>query len=452
MTSRFSCENDREHSTANVLSKATFPIGKRGFQHGGEKPGPLSARRYADDILAPSDSSSYTATHTLVSSQTTPRSHTVHVSEFDNTLLTRHGDIWAALNTGALRADGGKSGAAPECQGGETGDPRENTMTSGIVRHDSHVRKFVWATGHRTKFALVGSERSSHCAELRTQAYALKLRRNAVQRQQSEKTYQTKVTSTTFPLRRARSKKIVNASRLRSRDDVVVRLLACSPPTEANRVRFPAGSLPDFRMQESCRMMPLMGGFSRGSPVSPLFIPALLHIHLNSPSSTLKTSAINTYCYVLQLAPTQLPRAVVGDPPRPLLFLERCARGLLIPLAGKPVNNGQRPVGLSRCSELYLLHGPSPLLGDSTGLATTQECSGETGWRLSPPRRITRGHLKALVYATPMDDVGTLRKRIVAGFQTIRNFPGIHQRILVSMQRRVDTCVSGDGGHFKHFL
>ncbi|KAJ8894021.1 hypothetical protein PR048_006631 [Dryococelus australis] len=45
-------------------------------------------------------------------------------------------------------------------------------------------------------------------------------------------------------------------------------------------------------------------------------------------------------------------------------------------------------------------------------------------------------HLKALVYATSVGDVGTLRNRIVAGSETIRNFPGIHQHILVSMQRR----------------
>ncbi|KAJ8865967.1 hypothetical protein PR048_033491 [Dryococelus australis] len=37
--------------------------------------------------------------------------------------------------------------------------------------------------------------------------------------------------------------------------------------------------------------MPLVGGFSRGSPVSPaLFIPALFHTRLATPSSALKTS------------------------------------------------------------------------------------------------------------------------------------------------------------------
>ncbi|KAJ8888012.1 hypothetical protein PR048_007497 [Dryococelus australis] len=41
-----------------------------------------------------------------------------------------------------------------------------------------------------------------------------------------------------------------------------------SPPAKANRVQSPAGS-PDFRKWESCRTMPLVGGSSRRSSVSP---------------------------------------------------------------------------------------------------------------------------------------------------------------------------------------
>ncbi|KAJ8870844.1 hypothetical protein PR048_027145 [Dryococelus australis] len=40
-----------------------------------------------------------------------------------------------------------------------------------------------------------------------------------------------------------------------------------SPPTKANRVRFPTQSLPDLRTWESWLAMPLVGGFSRGYPV-----------------------------------------------------------------------------------------------------------------------------------------------------------------------------------------
>ncbi|KAJ8897782.1 hypothetical protein PR048_003132 [Dryococelus australis] len=53
----------------------------------------------------------------------------------------------------------------------------------------------------------------------------------------------------------------------------VVELLTCSPPTKANRVQSPAGSLPDFRKCESC-----WTGISRFPRPS---IPALLHISLH---------------------------------------------------------------------------------------------------------------------------------------------------------------------------
>ncbi|KAJ8881590.1 hypothetical protein PR048_018075 [Dryococelus australis] len=45
--------------------------------------------------------------------------------------------------------------------------------------------------------------------------------------------------------------------------------LVCSPPTNANRVQFSAGSLPDFRMWDSSQTTPLVNGFSCGSPDSP---------------------------------------------------------------------------------------------------------------------------------------------------------------------------------------
>ncbi|KAJ8866797.1 hypothetical protein PR048_032658 [Dryococelus australis] len=71
-----------------------------------------------------------------------------------------------------------------------------------------------------------------------------------------------------------------------------------SPPTSANRARFPVGSPPDFRKWDSCRTMPLVGGFSRGSPVPPptprRFIPELLHTHLSSQSSALQGLAVKS--------------------------------------------------------------------------------------------------------------------------------------------------------------
>ncbi|KAJ8895703.1 hypothetical protein PR048_001039 [Dryococelus australis] len=48
----------------------------------------------------------------------------------------------------------------------------------------------------------------------------------------------------------------------------VAERLARSSPTKANRTQSPAGS-PDFHKCESCRTMPLVGGFSQGSPAYP---------------------------------------------------------------------------------------------------------------------------------------------------------------------------------------
>ncbi|KAJ8877554.1 hypothetical protein PR048_022009 [Dryococelus australis] len=46
----------------------------------------------------------------------------------------------------------------------------------------------------------------------------------------------------------------------------VTERLACSPPTKVNQVQSPSGS-PDFCKWESCQLMPLVGGFSQGSPI-----------------------------------------------------------------------------------------------------------------------------------------------------------------------------------------
>ncbi|KAJ8868749.1 hypothetical protein PR048_030289 [Dryococelus australis] len=69
------------------------------------------------------------------------------------------------------------------------------------------------------------------------------------------------------------------------------------PPTSANRVRFLAGPLPDFRLWESCRTVPLVGGFFSGD----LPFPSSLHSDASpsSSSSTLKTSMLRD----VQLSP-----------------------------------------------------------------------------------------------------------------------------------------------------
>ncbi|KAJ8897118.1 hypothetical protein PR048_002464 [Dryococelus australis] len=100
-----------------------------------------------------------------------------------------------------------------------TEDPRENPSTSGIVRHDSHIRKSD--SNPEPPASQIGGA-PTDCAI---------------------------------------------GDRLISVTTVAERL-SRSPRTKANRFQSPAGS-PDFRKRESCRTMSLVGGFSRGSPVSP---------------------------------------------------------------------------------------------------------------------------------------------------------------------------------------
>lgn len=62
------------------------------------------------------------------------------------------------------------------------------------------------------------------------------------------------------------------------------------------------------------------------------------------------------------------------------------------------------------------------------------------------------GHLKSIVYAHPVNTVEELEQRIRDGFQTIRNMPGIFERINLSMYRRIQACLLAEGGHFEQLL
>jgi hypothetical protein len=51
------------------------------------------------------------------------------------------------------------------------------------------------------------------------------------------------------------------------------------------------------------------------------------------------------------------------------------------------------------------------------------------------------GHLKTLVYAAPVDNEEALHHR---------NYPGIFERMLRCMMRRVEACIESHGGYFVH--
>jgi hypothetical protein len=59
-------------------------------------------------------------------------------------------------------------------------------------------------------------------------------------------------------------------------------------------------------------------------------------------------------------------------------------------------------------------------------------------------------HLKALVYAAPVDNQDALHHRNVDACQTIRNYPGISERMWRSVNRRVEECTESHEGHFQH--
>ncbi|KAJ8867880.1 hypothetical protein PR048_031685 [Dryococelus australis] len=72
-----------------------------------------------------------------------------------------HGIYHLACHRGLQEGD--EYEEAQECKWGETGNPRENPPTNGIVRHDSHVRKSGSdPEGNRTRFTYVEGEYVFH--------------------------------------------------------------------------------------------------------------------------------------------------------------------------------------------------------------------------------------------------------------------------------------------------
>ncbi|KAJ8869874.1 hypothetical protein PR048_028883 [Dryococelus australis] len=191
---------------------------------------------------------------------------------------------------------------------GKTGDPRENPPSSSIGRNNSHVRKSGGdPAGNRTLFAWVGATAIECCrrGEACTAAAGGGTRMCAAgppraltsgradrrPRLASPSHFPVLVAWTATrgdhwtapkdtpqpPRRRHSTACLPTPGCAAARPPAgapplyVVQVaeaaerLACSPPTIANRVQSLAGSLRIF----ACGTMPLVGGFSRESPVSP---------------------------------------------------------------------------------------------------------------------------------------------------------------------------------------
>lgn len=71
---------------------------------------------------------------------------------------------------------------------------------------------------------------------------------------------------------------------------------------------------------------------------------------------------------------------------------------------------------------------------------------------LNPVDFFLWGHLKSLVYASPIEDEEMLRNRIINSCETIRNTPGIFQRVRDSLVRRAEACITVGGNHFQQLL
>ncbi|KAJ8895485.1 hypothetical protein PR048_000818 [Dryococelus australis] len=163
---------------------------------------------------------------------------------------------------------------------GETADPGKNAPTIDIVRHDSHTRKSTSdpsenRTRNSTDRKAAGDLRVRGRGHLTVGCHGrpaerlvsyVRARRRLVARADSWES-QSLVCSGGGGRKVTRRGALSVGAILRP-VATVAEWLACLPPTTANRVQFPAGS-PDFRKWESCRTMPLVGGFSRGIPVSP---------------------------------------------------------------------------------------------------------------------------------------------------------------------------------------
>ena len=122
-------------------------------------------------------------------------------------------------------------------------------------------------------------------------------------------------------------------------------------------------------------------------------------------------------------------------------------------------------VPLNERSEIWFMHDGAPAhflidVRDYLSRHFNQRWIGRGGpipWParspdLTPLDYFLWGYLKQLVYAVTVNNVEELRQRIEEGCQTIRNQPGIFERVRSSFWRRCTTCIEMEGGHIEHLL
>ncbi|KAJ8894428.1 hypothetical protein PR048_007082 [Dryococelus australis] len=150
-----------------------------------------------------------------------------------------------------------ENGAAPECEGGETEYPRENPPINGIVRNESWRSETPQPHANSSKkvtYLLVGCRHGQSSIFCSTRPGGVKLPECWVFTNSSEFNRACRVNGGSVSRVELTCK---GSSQVADRLD-------CPPHTPSR-----TGLLPDSRKWESRRTMPLVGAFSRGSPVSP---------------------------------------------------------------------------------------------------------------------------------------------------------------------------------------
>ena len=62
------------------------------------------------------------------------------------------------------------------------------------------------------------------------------------------------------------------------------------------------------------------------------------------------------------------------------------------------------------------------------------------------------GHIKSLVYETPVLDEETLLARILVASDEVRGMPDVFGRVRQSFLHRCNACIECGGRHFEHTL
>ena len=71
---------------------------------------------------------------------------------------------------------------------------------------------------------------------------------------------------------------------------------------------------------------------------------------------------------------------------------------------------------------------------------------------LTPLDYFVWGHVKSLIYDTPVDNEFELLARILVACDVIRETPGIFERVRQSFFRRCNACIENGGRQFQHLL